>query len=128
MRAGNGNDPAYLLLRAYRYWDFPKGLNEPPETFLETAKREVMEETGLEDLLFSWGTQAYATEPYGGKVAHYFLAECPSGDPRLRPLDGARQPEHHEYRWLYHAEAEALLVPRVRAVLAWAHAIVTRGP
>jgi 8-oxo-dGTP pyrophosphatase MutT (NUDIX family) len=117
-------EPLYLLLRAYRYWDFPKGLTEPNETLLETAKREVREETGLSDLRFSWGKQSYETEPYGGKIAHYFLAESPAGEPALRALAGAPRPEHHEYQWLCCAEALLLLVPRVQRVLAWAHAVV----
>ncbi len=35
-----------LLLRAYNYWDFPKGIVEPGEDPLTTARREVREETG----------------------------------------------------------------------------------
>ena len=36
----------YLFLRAYRNWDFPKGLVEPSEDPIDTAKREVQEEAG----------------------------------------------------------------------------------
>ncbi|MGH8313228.1 MAG: NUDIX domain-containing protein, partial [Gammaproteobacteria bacterium] len=35
----------FLLLRAWRYWDFPKGAVEPGETPLQAAIREVREET-----------------------------------------------------------------------------------
>ena len=38
-----------LLLRAYRNWDFPKGLVEGGEGMLETAWRAAREETGLSD-------------------------------------------------------------------------------
>ena len=31
-------------------WSFPKGAIEPGESLVETARREVLEETGLEDL------------------------------------------------------------------------------
>ena len=34
----------FLLLRAYRNWDFPKGLVEPGESPLATARRELGEE------------------------------------------------------------------------------------
>jgi len=44
----------YLLLRAYRNWDFPKGLVEPGEQPLDAALREVREETTLENLAFDW--------------------------------------------------------------------------
>jgi len=36
-----------LMLRAYHHWDFPKGLLESGEDPLETALREVGEETGI---------------------------------------------------------------------------------
>ena len=39
--------PRCLLLRCYGYWDFPKGEVEPGEEPLQTARREVTEETGL---------------------------------------------------------------------------------
>lgn len=44
-----------LLLRAYRNWDFPKGLVEEGEMPLQAALREVREETGLAALRFPWG-------------------------------------------------------------------------
>jgi hypothetical protein len=47
--------PRFLLLRAYRNWDLPKGRLEAGETSLEGAIREVREETGLGDLDFAWG-------------------------------------------------------------------------
>lgn len=37
-----------LILRAYHHWDFPKGLREAGEQPLETAIREVAEETGID--------------------------------------------------------------------------------
>lgn len=43
------NEPRFLLIRNKRsaHWGFPKGHVEPGETPEETAKREVLEETGL---------------------------------------------------------------------------------
>lgn len=67
-----------LLLRAYRNWDFPKGMVEPGETAWTAAQREVAEETGLTDLCFSFGQDFRETAPYAqGKVARYYLAEAP---------------------------------------------------
>jgi len=64
-----------LMLRAYRNWDFPKGLCESGETPKDAAIREVGEETGIEDLGFDWGDRFTETGPYNqGKVARYFLA------------------------------------------------------
>ena len=60
-----------LVLRAYRNWDFPKGMLEPDETPLEAAIRETAEEASITDLVFRWGEAFCETAPYGqGKVAH----------------------------------------------------------
>src|SRR5690348_15093623 len=66
----------FLMLRAYRNWDFPKGVVEPGEDPLAAARREVREETSIEDLRFGWGEIYRETGPYGNrKVARYYLAE-----------------------------------------------------
>ncbi|HEY8553680.1 MAG TPA: NUDIX domain-containing protein [Burkholderiales bacterium] len=113
----------YLLLRAYRYWDFPKGLVEPDESPLAAARRETEEETGLERLELAWGEDYVETPPYrGNKVARYYLARSDSGDVVLGVNPALGRPEHHAYRWADYATAAPLLGPRVRAVLDWAHA------
>jgi bis(5'-nucleosidyl)-tetraphosphatase len=116
----------YLLLRAYQYWDFPKGLVEEGEDPLHAAVREVAEETGLRDLMFSWGHGYQETSPYGpGKVARYYVAETRQAHIVLPISPELGQPEHHEYRWINYEEARALLVPRVIAILEWAHRLIT---
>ncbi len=118
---------AYLLLRAFDYWDFPKGMCEEGEEPLAAARREVCEETTLQDLAFHWDYRYFETAPYGkGKVARYYLAQCQAGEVSLpiNPMLG--RAEHDEYRWVDYAEAGRLVSPRVGAVLQWAHAIVSR--
>jgi bis(5'-nucleosidyl)-tetraphosphatase len=118
--------PRYLLLRAFAHWDFPKGLVEPGETPLAAAIREVKEETGLSDLAFRWGEVYCETPPYGrGKVARYYLAESQTGEVRLPVNPELGRPEHHEFRWVSYDEALKFLPPRLQAILAWAHGIVT---
>jgi bis(5'-nucleosidyl)-tetraphosphatase len=113
--------PRCLLLRAYRYWDFPKGELDPGEAPLEAARREVAEETGLTDLAFRWGEDWYETPPYGqGKVARYYLAESLTGEVALPVSPELERPEHDEARWVSIGEARALVNDRVAAVLAWA--------
>ncbi|MFS8608355.1 MAG: NUDIX domain-containing protein, partial [Gammaproteobacteria bacterium] len=64
----------FLLLRAYRHWDCPKGVVEPGEEPLDAAVRETAEETGIDDLEFAWGHDYHETPPYaGGKVARYYV-------------------------------------------------------
>lgn len=115
----------YLLLRAYRYWDFPKGVVEVTESARAAAQREVHEETGLSDLKFVRGEPYMETEPYGaGKVARYYLALSSTRDVTLAPNPALGRPEHHEYRWVDYEEACRLLGPRVRRVLHWAHGLL----
>jgi 8-oxo-dGTP pyrophosphatase MutT (NUDIX family) len=109
-----------LLLRAYKNWDFPKGMVEAGESELDTAKRECAEETGLADLDFPFGDAHKDTVPYaGGKVARYFLAETGQAAITLPVSRELGRPEHHEWRWVSFDEAEELLPPRLAIVLDW---------
>ena len=110
-----------LLLRVYNYWDCPKGEVDVGEAPLATAKREVAEETGITDLDFHWGESYFETEPYSkGKVARYYLARTTLETVKLGINPDLGRAEHHEARWLRFDEANRLLVPRLRQVLAWA--------
>lgn len=124
----HGREPRYLLLRAYDYWDFPKGIVETGEEPLAAAVREIEEETTLSGLLFPWGTEFRETPPYGrGKIARYYLAEAPRGEVALPVSPELGHPEHDEYRWLPYEEGMALLNERLRPIMAWAHERVVRG-
>jgi bis(5'-nucleosidyl)-tetraphosphatase len=113
-----------LVLRAYRNWDFPKGLVEPGEEPLAAALREVREETGLIELAMPWGEVWRETEPYaGGKVARYYVVESAVGDVVLPVSAELGRPEHHEFRWLELGAAAALLPPRLRLILRWAASV-----
>ena len=117
----------YLLLRAYDYWDFPKGIVEPGEDPLTAAIRETEEETTLTRLDFRWGHAFIETEPYGkNKVARYYVAESKEGEVNMPISAELGHPEHDEYRWLEYNSARLLLVPRVQTVLDWAAGLVTR--
>ena len=124
----NGVRWKYLLLRAFGYWDFPKGIVEPGESPLEAARREVEEETALNDLNFRWGYDYRETEPYGrGKVARYYIAETSESGVSLLVNPDIGKPEHDEYRWVSYEEAVSLVAPRVKPALEWAQETITAG-
>ena len=115
-----------LVLRAYKNWDFPKGLIEPGEDALAAARREVLEETGLADLAYPFGDEFKETLPYSdNKVARYYLAETDAEKIELPVSPELGRPEHHEYRWISFDEAEDLLPPRLGVVLEWAKKTIT---
>jgi 8-oxo-dGTP pyrophosphatase MutT (NUDIX family) len=115
-----------LVLRAYKNWDFPKGLIEPGEDAPAAARREVLEETGLAELAYPFGDEFKETLPYAGnKVARYYLAETDAEKIELPVSPELGRPEHHEYRWVSFEEAEDLLPPRLVVVLEWARKTLT---
>jgi 8-oxo-dGTP pyrophosphatase MutT (NUDIX family) len=111
------------MLRAYRNWDFPKGVVDPGEEPLAAARREVREETLIEDLRFTWGEEFSETVRYGNnKVARYYLAETGTEQVTLPVSPELGRPEHNESRWVDFQEALALSSPRIAPVLRWAAA------
>lgn len=120
-----GRDWRYLLLRSYRYWDFPKGMVEAGEHPLDAACREVREETTLTGLDFRWGHDYRETEPYSrGKVARYYVAESVGNSVSLPVNPTLGRPEHHEFRWLSYEAARRLVAPRLVPILDWAHSLI----
>ena len=109
-----------LVLRAYKNWDFPKGMVNLNEDPLAAATRETTEETGITDLEFVFGEDFKETVPYAGnKVARYYVAETRVEKITLPVSPELGRPEHHEWRWVTCDEAEDLLPPRLTHVLAW---------
>jgi 8-oxo-dGTP pyrophosphatase MutT (NUDIX family) len=115
------SDWLFLMLRAYRNWDFPKGLVENGEDPLAAARREVTEETMISDLQFGWGETFYETAPYSrNKVARYYLGQTSSEAVTLPVQPELGRPEHHECRWVPFDEAVSLASTRIQPVLGWA--------
>jgi len=114
-----------LLLRAYHHWDFPKGIREAGEEPMQTAIREVAEETGVTELAFDWGDRFFETGPYSrGKVARYFIAATSQEEVEMGISPETGEPEHHEWRWVSFDEAYDLGSPRVRQIVQWARQII----
>lgn len=111
-----------LLLRSFKYWDFPKGMVEKDEDPWDAALREVKEETGLSKFTAPLRKKFFETKPYAkGKVARYYILKVEEDkDIVFEPNPVTGIVEHHEYRWLPLDRARDLLVPRVQEVLDWA--------
>ncbi len=105
-RTANTGNRVYLLLLNLGRWDFPKGNMETSETELQTAIREVGEETGLHELVIRPGFRRVIEYFYrrGGKNIHkhviYLLAETKTGDVKISS-------EHQAYGWFPYNEAIA---------------------
>lgn len=111
----------FLMLRAYRNWDFPKGMVEAGEDPLAAARREVREETLIEDLEFKWGEVFRETEPYGNrKVARYYLAATRTERISLPISPELGRPEHNEWRWVDRDTALSLVAARLQPIVRWA--------
>jgi len=103
-------------------WDIPKGLQDPGETTLQAARRELHEETGLEfapERFVELGRHEYRRD----KVLHLYRIDA--GD-TLATLDhlvcrsffphhvtGKPTPETDGFRWATRAEVGRLCWPRM---------------
>jgi 8-oxo-dGTP diphosphatase len=76
------NAAGHVLLVRHTYgrlnWELPGGASEPGESVIETAIREVQEETGL-DVFPKQLTGVYYDEEYD---AHHFVFLCSAGNGR----------------------------------------------
>lgn len=93
-----GGRPHVLLVQSasHRHWTFPKGHMEDAETEHETARREVMEETGLTvDIAGAFRhTMHYQTRRGSDKEVVYFLSFAENPVVRVQPEEIA------SFRWL----------------------------
>ena len=96
-RRGETSEPSdaqfLLILDGHGNWGFPKGHVEGAEVLLATARREVAEETGLDDLIFrgeldviDWYFRARRSLVH--KFCHLFLFESPSAVARPQLSEG----------------------------------------
>jgi 8-oxo-dGTP pyrophosphatase MutT (NUDIX family) len=111
----------FLMLRAYRNWDFPKGLVESGEQPLQAAIREVREETLIESLDFRWGEVYRETAPYSHKkIARYYVAQTSIEAVTLPVRPELGRAEHNEWRWVTFEQGLALCSPRLDPIIRWA--------
>lgn len=108
-------------------WDFPRGLIEKDETPEEDIKREVKEETGIEDIKFIKGFKESVKWFYKKegnlifKEATYHMAETKSKDVKISF-------EHDDFRWCIYDDALKLIkFSNTKNVLKKANEFLTGG-
>jgi len=84
-----------LLLRKNGVVDLPKGSSSPGESYLETAKRETAEETGMVIL----DSSIVGKKPYLSENLAFFVA-VQSGKPRILPNPTTGEIEHDWCGWV----------------------------
>lgn len=121
----NGNEVKYLLLNyAHGHWDFPKGHIDPGEQELDTVRREVHEETGINDLELDEkriGKTKYTFLRRGNPIAKsvaLYLAQTRTQDVRISR-------EHQSWAWLTFNDAlTRLTYPASRKILQIANGLL----
>jgi len=116
------NTIKYLLIKYESgHWEFPRGMIEKGERLEDTARREIKEETGIEDVNFIEGFKEWIKFffKHDGqnimKIATFLLAETKTKEIKLSY-------EHQDYVWLEYKEAlEKLTYDNSKEVLKKAH-------
>lgn len=111
----DSSEPEFLLLlhKHGRYWSFPKGRQNKGESDIETARREIREETGIEDftllkkggLLISNSVRYFVRRgtSFIPKEVRYYLVKF------SKRVEVSLSREHIAYKWLKFDDAIANL-------------------
>jgi len=120
-RRENGKIKYLLIKYGWGHWEFPRGLIEKGESLEETARREIKEETGIEDIKFIPGFQEWIKFFFKlkgkniMKIATFLLAETKTKEVKLSF-------EHQDWAWLEYKDAlERLTYDNSKEVLKKAH-------
>lgn len=94
LRKKGDRDEVLLIQQNAGHWGFPKGHVEPGESEIETACREVLEETGVKIKILDEFRQTISYSPARGvmKDVVYFLGTAVAGEakPQLSELRSLR--------------------------------------
>jgi len=118
----------YYLLLHYEagHWDFPKGIIEKGEKIENTARREIKEETGIEDIKFieefkEWIKYFFKLKGRNiFKIVTFLLAETKEKEVKISW-------EHIGYKWLPYEEAlEQLTFKNAKEILKKANDFLSK--
>ena len=122
-----GKEIKYLLLHYEAgHWDFPKGHIEEKEAELDTIRREVREETGIDDieLVPNFKEKIQYYYKINGELMHKEVVFCLAKTEEEKVKISF---EHIGYIWLpYDKAMEKLTFRNVKEILKKAHAFLTR--
>ena len=101
-KSKKSDEPEFLLLlhKHGKYWAFPKGRSHKGESTIETAKREIIEETGIKNFTFierfSKNVKYFVRRGRNliPKEVHYFLVQF------SKRAEISLSREHIAYKWL----------------------------
>ncbi|MEM2210616.1 MAG: NUDIX domain-containing protein [Nitrososphaerales archaeon] len=118
----------YLLLNyTAGHWDFPKGNIEKNEKDIMTARREIREETGIEDITFIPGFKKKIEYYYkkDGELVHkvviFYLVQAYCKNVKLSY-------EHLNYSWLNYDDAlKRATFENTKRILREAHEFLKRS-
>ena len=128
--AEDGRRLYLVLMYAAGHWDFAKGKKEKGESDMQTALREVREETGIADVAVLDGFEREIEYEFmdNGAMIHktviFFLGHVRTEEEKEVTLSD----EHQDYAWLEYDDASfAITHAAARAVLADAEEALRDG-
>ena len=92
------NDDVLLLHYPSGHWDFPKGHVDGEEKEEDTARRELLEETGIADVVFIDGFR-YATSYHYRRGRHIYHKKVVYFLGKTSKVDVIISHEHQGFKW-----------------------------
>lgn len=122
-RKFHGNTEILLVKHVNsNHWSFPKGHVEFGETEVQTAQREIMEETGIDVIIDSSFRETVSYSPKRGsqKVVVYFLAKAKNTDyvPQEEEIAEIRWVEIDRAHTVLSYENDKSIVNKAKTIIA----------